>query len=859
MRILLQSGKATRTTASPKRNMRRSPGPINGRGYHRHSVGFLVDFTFALACFLNTASLLAQSGNDPIVYTPSFVGSDCGLRTAAALNAIYALGGGTVDMRGETNCTLNNDLYLGDGTHSVTVFMPIGTITANHTAETGVRAVVYYNSYLTLIAPQTTISGDNSAVALEQAYEGGGVTDVSFNGPNVLDTGTVVPGMAAVEIGGPNISVPVPAGPANISYPNNWLMSTMGGYGGMFAVYSTALSAAAILKHYNCGTLHDANCTGSNGDYETTVEADSPLSFWPLVDTAGAAAVDVVGGRNGTYTGTVTLSSGSGLTGQPGTNFPLFDQSTGSVTLPTYNWFPNSSAFTLEGWVNPTSAPGPWRGAMMFYDSWLVHMVGLNDWAENCGCVYVYVESGAEQASMHPTFPQEGFGQNALLYFAYTYSGGNVALYLNGTKVRTGTDVSSSSFENMNIGGADIGVLADSEHGCDLCYSQFDNVNVGGATYGALFENSSGYAFGDNQFEWDNSRFVGPVGKYLAPNSAANAVFNHDDYEGNQSTTGSILFVYPHGTSAGFSGTACNVGDTVRPAGGNNNALLTVAGATGGAPNAWTITAPGTGYGNVMGDSTVTMTGSCSGATVDIVVSAASIFDSGGGVKETDPYEEDSGQDYVCGSGTFILDPAFSGSGGVYSPDMCTGPSGAYGGPDSDVVVSDNDNGLTVNRLTVGALFNNSELWTNPCPSWNAGGSITWDLGGNTRGNCIIAQVGPGTTSTLNLANVAPAGHYTILFWKTSVEGTATLNLGSGCSPWMGNTGVLLPVLSASPPVQPFLRLQAVSEAQTVPAGAATDYEQVNSETITNTPGAIDRLDIDILGAPGWACLINFH
>ncbi len=840
------------------RVMRRSQGSVRGRRYNRYSVVF----TLALACWVSPASLLTanpQGSTDPIVYTPSFAGSDCGLRTAAALSAIYSEGGGAVDMRGETNCTLNHDLYLGDGIHPVSVYMPIGTITANHTPETGVRAVVYYNSYLTLIAPQTTISGDNTAVALEQAYEGGGVINVNFNGPNVADTGPVVPGTAAVEIGGPNVSVPVPAGPANISYPNNLLMSSMGGYGGMFAVYSTTLSAATILKHYDCGTLHDANCTGSNGDYETTVEADSPLSFWPLVDTAGTSAVDVVGGRNGTYSGTVTLSSGSALAGQPGANFPLFDQSTGSVTLPPYNWFPNANAFTLEGWVNPTSAPGPWRGAMTFYDSWLVHMVGLNDWTQNCGCIYVYVENGGDQANMRPTFPQEGFGQNALVYFAYTYSGGSVALYLNGARVRIGTDVMSSNFENMNIGGADIGVFADSEHGCNLCYSQLDNVNATGVTYGALIENSSGYAFGNNQFEWSNSRFGGAVGKYLAPNSVSNAVFNHDDYEGNQSTTGSILFVYPHGTNSGFSGTSCNVGDTVRPGGGNNNAVLTLAGATGGVPYAWTITMPGTGYGNVMGDSTTILTGSCTGATVDIVVSAASIFDSNGGVEETNAYEEGSAPDYVCGTGTVIDNPSFSGSGAVYSPEMCTGPSGTYGGPNSDVVISDNSSGMTVNRLTVGSLVNNSELWTNPCTNWNAGGSMTWDLGGNTRGNCMVQAVYPGGTSTLNLANVAPAGHYSILFFGGGSPGTATLNLGSGCGTWFGNTSINpLSSVGLLPPhtVTPF---RAAGEVMANPAATAADYEIVTSATLTTSATvAINRLNIDVL-VPGWVCLVNFQ
>jgi hypothetical protein len=164
-----------------------------------------------------------------------------------------------------------------------------------------------------------------------------------------------------------------------------------------------------------------------------------------------------------------------------------------------------------------------------------------------------------------------------------------------------------------------------------------------------------------------------------------------------------------------------------------------------------------------------------------------------------------------------------------------------------------------ITEQTVGSLVNNSELWTNPCTNWNAGGSMTWDLGGNTRGNCMVQAVYPGSTSTLNLANVAPAGHYSILFFGGGSPGTATLNLGSGCGTWFGNTSVNQLSSAGSQPPPTIIPFRATREAIASPAGTATAFQIVTSEALTTSATvAINRMNIDVL-IPGWVCLVTFQ
>ena len=76
------------------------------------------------------------------------------------------------------------------------------------------------------------------------------------------------------------------------------------------------------------------------------------LSLWRLGDDAGALAIDVKGGRHGTYTGGVTLGQAGALSADPD-KAARFDGIDDSVTLPT---LPAAASFTIAGWQRLTDA-----------------------------------------------------------------------------------------------------------------------------------------------------------------------------------------------------------------------------------------------------------------------------------------------------------------------------------------------------------------------------------------------------------------------------------------------------------------------------------------------------------------------
>lgn len=87
--------------------------------------------------------------------------------------------------------------------------------------------------------------------------------------------------------------------------------------------------------------------------YVNRVLATGPIALWPLSETSGTTARDVVGGRNGTYAN-VTLNA---ATFGDGTGAPLFDAANEVVQLPTTNLDNvfDKSAGTISVWLRVRS------------------------------------------------------------------------------------------------------------------------------------------------------------------------------------------------------------------------------------------------------------------------------------------------------------------------------------------------------------------------------------------------------------------------------------------------------------------------------------------------------------------------
>jgi predicted alpha-1,2-mannosidase len=94
------------------------------------------------------------------------------------------------------------------------------------------------------------------------------------------------------------------------------------------------------------------------GSYAAAIVADHPIAYWPLAETNGQIAFDVVGGKNGTYIGGCTLGQ-PGVT-QPGFGSPdysvLFDGTSGYVDIPE-GPFNITNAITTVAWVNVPMKP----------------------------------------------------------------------------------------------------------------------------------------------------------------------------------------------------------------------------------------------------------------------------------------------------------------------------------------------------------------------------------------------------------------------------------------------------------------------------------------------------------------------
>jgi hypothetical protein len=467
-----------------------------------------------------------------------------GMKISNALSALYALGGGMVDARGfqcPANCQIGTaNLTVGDGTHPVKVILPAGTITRGTIASTGLSAQILYGSYAEIDAPSlgaTTIVGPSDVTAVQQSY-GSGISGAHLWGFNIADSGSVTSGSAALQVGGSS-----PAGgdpliaPNGIAVAGSQICSGNTGYGWIagrcahFAVYNKALTPTQIANHYAVGSA-------SGSSYESTVSGDGPIGYWPMRDTSGTTATELIAGRNGTYHGSIVLGSAAGIPGDSGTTAALFDGSTTYMSLPSYEWLTGGD-YTVEGWVYLTSPTGPNYPFWFIGDTYWHNMSLFIEWVSNSGGSKMSVSNAATGLDQILNYPGLVFTRNAWAYYAMVYKNGAFTVYLNGSALPTGADVLSSTFENLTVGGADIGVLVNSIHGC-VCYNTLNKISAAGASVGVKVINSSGYAFGVNQNTWNDLADRGaPIGLYES--GSLNNVYNHPDFESNSTNFMQLL------------------------------------------------------------------------------------------------------------------------------------------------------------------------------------------------------------------------------------------------------------------------------------------------------------------------------
>jgi hypothetical protein len=169
----------------------------------------------------------------------------------------------------------------------------------------------------------------------------------------------------------------VASGASALPVPNPSQPFTVGGrYDGSFlfngrvdevAVYTSALSAADILAHYNNGI----SATPSPA-YDTLILAHSPLTYWRMDDTA----VSVPMATNLGYIGTAGDGNFNGSTPTVSTDTPLVGDSDNSLSfpassridIPLHEALVRTNAFSYEIWYKENIGAGGIRSPMWWRD-----------------------------------------------------------------------------------------------------------------------------------------------------------------------------------------------------------------------------------------------------------------------------------------------------------------------------------------------------------------------------------------------------------------------------------------------------------------------------------------------------------
>jgi hypothetical protein len=177
--------------------------------------------------------------------------------------------------------------------------------------------------------------------------------------------------------------------------------------------------------------------------YQQAIRTLNPISFWPLNEAGGTTAFDLVGGHNGTYTGTYAL-------GMPGATNDFFgggtaagfDGTSGHVDIPGAP-FNITGAITIVAWVNLISAPG-FDGLVGHGDtSWRLTVNGSSQPAGNDG-------SASADATSSVSIQDNNWHM-----VVYSYSGtpgqvNNGSLYLDGSLIANNT-VTNPAVNNLDV------------------------------------------------------------------------------------------------------------------------------------------------------------------------------------------------------------------------------------------------------------------------------------------------------------------------------------------------------------------------------------------------------------------------
>ncbi len=183
----------------------------------------------------------------------------------------------------------------------------------------------------------------------------------------------------------------------------------------------------------------------SPNKYQQSLLSLNPMAFWPLNETSGTTAYDIVGGNNGTYVGNCTLAQAGPTNSFFGSTSRsvLFDGASAYVDIPE-GPFNITGPITTVAWVNVSTVPN-FAGIIGHGDtSWRMSVDTSGQPGANDGSVQADATS--------PTAINNGSWHMV----AYSYNGAvnqanNGSLYLDGTLVANNTITTAPVGDNFDV------------------------------------------------------------------------------------------------------------------------------------------------------------------------------------------------------------------------------------------------------------------------------------------------------------------------------------------------------------------------------------------------------------------------
>jgi len=181
--------------------------------------------------------------------------------------------------------------------------------------------------------------------------------------------------------------------------------------------------------------------------YQQAIVTLGAVGYWPLNESSGTTAYDLVGGFNGTYTGGYDL----GQSGPPNGFFgastaAAFDGTSGYVDIPGAA-FNITNAITVTAWVDLLSAPG--------FDGLFGH--GDNSWRMSFNPNgQPGGNDGAAQNDATDPVAAPGLNDGNWHMVTYSYSGmpgqnNNGSLYVDGVVVANNTIITNVPGSNLDV------------------------------------------------------------------------------------------------------------------------------------------------------------------------------------------------------------------------------------------------------------------------------------------------------------------------------------------------------------------------------------------------------------------------